>query len=55
MEISIELDCYKCGSKILIESFDLTPINAVYAYCQDCGEGIQVYFNNILSIFRLGA
>ena len=53
-EIKLNIDCYQCG-KDLEFPFRLFVNHAEYCYCPDCGEGVQVYFNNnrILSIERL--
>jgi len=52
-EITIDIDCYQCGTKLQFP-FRLFIGHAEYCYCQECQEGVEVYFDqNILHISRL--
>jgi len=44
-KIIIEIDCYQCGTK---QKFvvELSGAHADYIYCNECQEGIQLFFKD---------
>jgi len=53
MKITIEIECYQCGTVLSIP-YDIGRDHAEYGKCQDCGEGIEVrYKAGALKVERL--
>lgn len=52
-EITINIDCYQCGTKLQFP-FKLRLSLSEYCYCPDCQEGVEIRFDgSILHIDRL--